>query len=119
MGETIKLRLYNTLTRTREEFAPIDPGNVRMYVVGGLTPGFEARNKGDLESATSRIEIQKGNVSFDSGIGFDLYFPLFKLSPEIRFSKGLSNVLAGGNSIFSDPIKRINTNTIGVYFIFQ
>jgi Outer membrane protein beta-barrel domain len=94
-------------------------GNVRMYVVGGLTPGFEARNKGDLESATSRIEIQKGNVSFDSGIGFDLYFPLFKLSPEIRFSKGLSNILAGGNSVFSDPIKRINTNTIGVYFIFQ
>lgn len=94
-------------------------GNVRMYVVGGITPGFEARNKGDLESSTSRLEIQKGNLSFDSGFGFDFYFPLFKFSQEIRFSKGLSDLLSGGNSVYSDPIKRLNTNTISVYFIFQ
>ncbi|KFC63860.1 Cysteine--tRNA ligase [Bosea sp. LC85] len=31
---TPTLRLYNTLTRTKETFAPIDPGNVRMYVCG-------------------------------------------------------------------------------------
>jgi cysteinyl-tRNA synthetase len=28
------LRLYNTLTRTKENFAPIDPQNVRIYVCG-------------------------------------------------------------------------------------
>jgi cysteinyl-tRNA synthetase len=28
------LRLYNTLTRTKEEFTPLDPENVRMYVCG-------------------------------------------------------------------------------------
>ncbi len=94
-------------------------GNVRMYVVGGLTPGFEARNKGDLESLTSRIEIQKGNLSIDTGLGFDFYFPLFKFSQEIRFSKGVLNLLSGGNSVYSDPIKHLNTNTISVYFIFQ
>ncbi|WP_342358401.1 cysteine--tRNA ligase [Terrarubrum flagellatum] len=34
MVEQPKLRLYNTLTRTKEEFAPLDPKNVRMYVCG-------------------------------------------------------------------------------------
>ncbi|RCW85227.1 cysteine--tRNA ligase [Phyllobacterium bourgognense] len=29
-----KLKLYNTLTRTKETFVPIDPDNVRMYVCG-------------------------------------------------------------------------------------
>ena len=29
-----QLRLYNTLTRTKEDFVPIDPQNVRMYVCG-------------------------------------------------------------------------------------
>jgi cysteinyl-tRNA synthetase len=29
-----KLRLYNTLTRSKEDFVPIDPANVRMYVCG-------------------------------------------------------------------------------------
>ncbi len=28
------LRLYNTLTRTKQDFVPIDPSNVRMYVCG-------------------------------------------------------------------------------------
>jgi cysteinyl-tRNA synthetase len=28
------LKLYNTLTRTKEEFKPLDPKNVRMYVCG-------------------------------------------------------------------------------------
>lgn len=28
------LRLYNTLTRTKEDFIPVDPANVRMYVCG-------------------------------------------------------------------------------------
>ena len=28
------LRLYNTLTRTKEDFVPIDPQNVRIYVCG-------------------------------------------------------------------------------------
>src|SRR5262249_28577 len=28
------LQLYNSLTRRKEEFRPIDPANVRMYVCG-------------------------------------------------------------------------------------
>ena len=34
------LRLYNTLTRTKEEFSPIDPKNVRMYVCGPTVYDF-------------------------------------------------------------------------------
>ncbi|MCX7304618.1 MAG: cysteine--tRNA ligase [Hyphomicrobiales bacterium] len=34
------LRLYNTLTRTKEAFAPIDPDNVRMYVCGPTVYDF-------------------------------------------------------------------------------
>jgi cysteinyl-tRNA synthetase len=30
----VTLKLYNTLTRRKEPFQPIDPGNVRMYVCG-------------------------------------------------------------------------------------
>jgi len=34
------LRLHNTLTRTKEDFAPIDPDNVRMYVCGPTVYDF-------------------------------------------------------------------------------
>jgi cysteinyl-tRNA synthetase len=35
-----ELRLYNTLTRTKEVFTPIDPENVRMYVCGPTVYDF-------------------------------------------------------------------------------
>src|SRR5688572_28628842 len=34
------LRLYNTLTRAKEDFVPIDPRNVRMYVCGPTVYDF-------------------------------------------------------------------------------
>ncbi|HVZ14120.1 MAG TPA: cysteine--tRNA ligase, partial [Bauldia sp.] len=34
------LRLHNTLTRTKDEFVPIDPKNVRMYVCGPTVYDF-------------------------------------------------------------------------------
>ena len=55
----------------------------------------------------------------DAGVGFDLYFPLFKFSPELRFSKGLLNVIGDDASVFKEPLSRLNTNTIQVYLIFQ
>ena len=34
------LKLYNTLTRQKAEFTPIDPNNVRMYVCGPTVYDF-------------------------------------------------------------------------------
>ena len=34
------LRIYNTLTRSKEDFVPIDPKNVRMYVCGPTVYDF-------------------------------------------------------------------------------
>jgi cysteinyl-tRNA synthetase len=36
----VALRLYNTLTRQKEDFAPLDPANVRMYVCGPTVYDF-------------------------------------------------------------------------------
>jgi hypothetical protein len=94
-------------------------GNVRMYVLGGVTPAFEASGKKGVESTTGNLSMRKGNLSLDAGMGFDFYFPLFKFSQEIRFSRGVVNILGTEASNFRDPIKYVNTNTISVYFIFQ
>jgi hypothetical protein len=94
-------------------------GNVRMYMVGGVTPAFELSGQNDAQSGTTGLDIRKQNLSLDAGIGFDFYFPMFKFSQEIRFSRGISNMLGASPSPFTEPIRRLNTNTISVYFIFQ
>jgi cysteinyl-tRNA synthetase len=40
MAETPKLRLYNTLTKAKEDFVPLDAKNVRMYVCGPTVYDF-------------------------------------------------------------------------------
>jgi cysteinyl-tRNA synthetase len=40
MSSRPTLRLYNTLTRAKEDFVPIDPANVRMYVCGPTVYDF-------------------------------------------------------------------------------
>jgi hypothetical protein len=94
-------------------------GNVRMYMIGGFTPSFELSGKNDVESTTANLAVKKTNLTIDAGFGADFYFPLFKFSPEIRFSRGITNVLGDDQSVFRDPIKRLNTNIVGIYFIFQ
>jgi hypothetical protein len=93
-------------------------GNVRMYMIGGITPGIELSSKNEIRSSYL-IDVKKYNVQLESGIGFDFYFPLFKFSQEIRFARGLINMLGNDPSVYSDPLKRLNTNTIAVYFVFQ
>ena len=40
MASDLTLRLYNTLTRSKEEFVPLDADNVRMYVCGPTVYDF-------------------------------------------------------------------------------
>jgi hypothetical protein len=94
-------------------------GNVRMYMVGGFTPGYEASGKNDAETTQESLSVNRFNLTLDAGIGFDFYFPLFKLSQEIRFSRGLMNMLGSEPSVYNEPLQGIHTNTISVYFIFQ
>jgi hypothetical protein len=94
-------------------------GNVRMYMIGGFKPGIEASGKKEVENTSTQLEIKNINLNLEAGIGFDLYFPLFKFSPEVRFSRGLVNVLDNTKNDFGQPLKRVNTNTITVYLLFQ
>ncbi|HYC83855.1 MAG TPA: porin family protein [Chryseosolibacter sp.] len=94
-------------------------GNIRMYMVGGVKPGVEASGKNKIENAISELEVKGWNLNLDFGFGFDLYYPLFKFSPEIRFSKGLVNILDNTTNQYGQPLDRLNTNTITIYFLFQ
>jgi len=93
--------------------------NLRMYMIGGIKPAIEASGKKDLRNVTSELEIKGGNLSAEFGFGFDIYYPLFKFSPEIRFSKGLVDILNNRANPYGVSLDRVSTNTITVYLLFQ
>lgn len=93
-------------------------GNIRMYMIGGVKPAIQASGQKELENSES-LEVKGSNLHLEAGFGFDLYYPLFKFSPEIRFSRGIVDILENRTNPFGQPLKRVNTNTITLYFLFQ
>ncbi len=93
-------------------------GNVRMYMIGGVKPAIQASGQKELEKSET-LEVTTSNLHLEAGFGFDLYYPLFKFSPEIRFSRGIANILENRTNKFGHPLSRVNTNTITIYFLFQ
>ncbi len=93
--------------------------NLRMYMIGGVKPAIEASGKKKLENVTSALEVKGGNLSLDVGFGLDIYYPLFKFSPELRFSRGIMNVLDNRTNQFGLPLQSVNTNTVTLYLLFQ
>lgn len=93
--------------------------NLRMYMIGGVKPALEASGKKKLENSTSTLEVTGGNLSLDVGFGLDIYYPLFKFSPELRFSRGMVNILDNTTNIYGQPLQRVNTNTVTLYLLFQ
>lgn len=94
-------------------------GNIRMYMVGGIKPGLEASGKKDRQDVSSTLGITGANMSLEAGFGFDLYYPLFKFSPELRFSRGMVNILENTTNRYGQPLQRVNTNTVTLYLLFQ
>lgn len=94
-------------------------GNIRMYMVGGVKPALEASGKKRVENRESTVGIAGMNMSLEAGFGFDLYYPLFKFSPELRFSRGIVNILDNKTNPYGQPLERVNTNTITLYLLFQ
>jgi hypothetical protein len=90
-----------------------------MYMIGGVKPGIEASGKKKIENTTTQLEVKNLALNLEAGFGFDLYFPLFKFSPELRFSRGVTDVLENKKNDFGRPVKWVNTNTVTLYLLFQ
>ena len=93
-------------------------GNFRMYMVGGLKAAIEAGAK-KREKKDTELRSNNYDLCIDYGFGLDIYYPLFKFSPEIRFSHGLLNMLERDNNIYSQSLDRLSTHTITLFLQFE
>jgi hypothetical protein len=92
--------------------------NFRVYLIGGVNPAIQASgNKDDEEER--KLQTAGFNLSGEFGFGFDLYFPLFKFSPEIRFSKGLLNLIRDDNFGYREGIGSLKSNVVTIYLNFE
>ena len=92
--------------------------NFRMYLVGGIKPGVEAGSK-KKDKKPTELRTKNFDLAIDYGFGLDIYYPLFKFSPEIRISHGLINMLVNDPNEYAVPLNNLSTHTVTVYLHFE
>lgn len=72
--------------------------NIRPYVLAGGFLNWEVGRKDQPD-----IKFKDIDYGIEIGLGCNLYFPLFKLSPELRFAFGLRDLIEHDRSDLRDP----------------
>ena len=85
-------------------------------MVGGFKPGFEVGKK---DSKNTELTTTGFDLSLEMGIGLDVYYELFKFSPELRFSVGMVNLHNQEPNYLSSSIQRASTYSVSLFFFFE
>ena len=95
--------------------------NFRVYVVGGMKYSFDLASQFKKKADTEEyiVKLKKSDYQYLAGVGFDYYLPLFKFSMEYKIAFGISDLLKRENSIFTDPITRLNSKISLVSITFE
>ncbi|MDB5234915.1 MAG: hypothetical protein JWR44_1908 [Hymenobacter sp.] len=92
--------------------------NTRVYMIAGLSPALTASNRRS-DPMRNQLRALNSDLTLEYGVGLDLFYPLFKLAPELRFSHGLRNLLDPKNDVFSRSLQSMTTNTVTLYINIQ
>ena len=85
--------------------------NFRAYWLGGAKYSIDIASKkktfDEGETPINKFLKNKRNyLSYETGIGFDLYFEYFKMSPEIKVSYSMNDIIQHDNTAFANPLDK-------------
>lgn len=86
-------------------------GNFKPYVEAGMGAYFDL-GRDELREVT----LNMSDVFFTAGVGCDLYFRYFKLSPEVRMNFGLTNILTPKYPTADNTTSLMYTNALSGLF---
>ncbi len=92
--------------------------NSRAYMIAGLSPALTASSRRS-DPLRNQLRAVGTDLTLEYGVGLDLFYPLFKLAPELRFSHGLRNLLVPHGDVFSRSLQSLSTNSVTLYINIQ
>ncbi|CAH0315126.1 hypothetical protein SRABI27_04962 [Pedobacter sp. Bi27] len=98
--------------------------NFRVYWLGGAKYSIDIASKkktfDEGETPVNKfLKNQRNYLSYETGIGFDIYFEYFKMSPEIKLSYSTNDLLQHDNTVYANPIDKLKLRQLTFSLIFQ
>jgi hypothetical protein len=88
-------------------------GNFKVYTITGGKFDYDLASNAGARKAEDLIKLKRSDISVEVGLGVNIYFPYFVLSPEVKLSSGLINLHARDPDLrYSNVIDKINSKMI-------
>ena len=89
-------------------------------MLGGINYQYDLASNATARKADDLVKLKKYDLSVEAGIGFQFFFPVFILSPEIKISNGIINEHSRDpHLIYSSVIDKLNSRMVVFSLIFE
>ncbi len=122
-------QLNNSNIRIESVFAEVpfhvrfksEPYNdMRLFALGGIKYSFDIASQSRRRADDSILKISPTDFSVEVGFGMQFFFPYFILSPELKLTQGINNVLIFNEKIIqSNVLENVLSRTITLSFHFE
>lgn len=92
--------------------------NVRAYMLGGLKYAFDIASRKEIDKLKD-LTYKRGYLSYEAGLGMDFYFEWFRVSPELKLSYSLKDILQHQGNPFNTPIEKAKLRSFTFSLIFE
>lgn len=94
--------------------------NFRVYMMGGLKYDIDLASNSNARNAENLVKLKQSDFGVDVGIGFNIFMAFVTVSPEIKFSTGLTNIHARDPKLkYSNVLDKLQSRMITLSLILE
>ena len=92
----------------------------RAFVVAGMKYSYDVASNSKSRDAKTLIKISPHDFQFEIGAGMQFFNPYFIFSPEIKYSRGVGNILIYDDQLNeSKVLENVSSSVITISFHFE
>ncbi|MBN2174716.1 MAG: PorT family protein [Bacteroidales bacterium] len=95
--------------------------NFRAYVLSGFNYRIDlaSQAKRSKDQGEIQVKINRNDIYWEIGVGFDFYFEWFKFGTEAKMSYGILDMLKREDNIYTDGIDRLSSKIFQISLTFE
>lgn len=92
----------------------------RAFVVGGFKYSYDVQSNSASRQANTLVKISPHDFALEIGVGLQFFYPYFIFSPEIKWSRGLGNILIYDDRLAeSRVLEQVRSSVFSISFHFE
>ena len=83
----------------------------RFYAIAGVSGLYDVASNAKARKNKDLVKVKAGDIALEYGVGMELHFEFFTLSPEFKVSHGLTNVVVPEQLIYTRVLDKLLSRT--------